>query len=134
MTRSRPRLFTLAPLALLAGLTACSSQPAVCDDMDALRQSVTNLRDTSVAKDGVDAVRSDLQEMGDNLDQLAGDASSEYAPQITAVKSRASELRASLDSAKATPSAQSLSQIEGGVEALTTAVDGLGTAVSSTCD
>lgn len=134
MTSAHPLLSTLASAALVAGLAACSSQPAVCDDMDALRSSLADLRDLSVSKDGVDAVRAQLADVGDQVDQLKADASSEYQPQIDVVKGSETDLRTSLSAAKEGPTAQTLAQVADDLGALTSAVEDLGTAVSTTCE
>lgn len=137
MTSARPSP-ALAPVLLLVlllgGVTGCSSQPAVCDDVDALRQSVDDLRNTSVTDDGLDAVTSRLQDLRAALRQLSDDASNEYAPEIAGVRSSASSLGSALEQAASSPSAESLSRIRTDVEALTTAVEDLGTAVADTCE
>lgn len=135
-----PRLTaTLATLALTASLVAgCADEgdtAAVCDDVDALRASVSSLEDLDIREGGdtltdlsgvLDEIRSDVR-------KLADDASTEYADEVDAVQAAANALRASVDAAALAPTVQTLSTVADDARSLGATFEALGTAVGDTC-
>lgn len=135
-----PRLTAaLATLALTASLVAgCADDgetAAVCDDVDALRASVSSLEDLNVREGGdtlsdlsgvLDKIRSDVRE-------LADDASTEYADEVDAVQTAANALGASVDAAVLAPTVTTLSTVADDARSLGATFEALGTAVGDTC-
>jgi hypothetical protein len=123
---------------VLAGsaVAACGGeeQPAVCDDVDALRTSLNSLQafdiyDTNVLSDlsvVLDQIRTEVQ-------QLAEDATSEYAEEIEAVQGSTGDLEAGAETAVSTPTAANLSALSADVDAFTAAFEDLNAAVGDTC-
>lgn len=118
-------------------LTSCgggSDQPAVCDDVDSLRASVTSLQafdiyDTNVLSD-LSVV---LDEIRSEVDQLAEDASSEYSTEIDAVRSSTDDLEASASAAAAGPTAAAMSTLADDAKAFVASFKDLRAAVGDTC-
>jgi hypothetical protein len=123
--------FTL--VLLTSGLAACGGQPAVCDDVDALQESVETLTNAPAGEDGLDTVKTELEELQTELQQLADDAATQYATQIDRLNAGVSGLQSSLDTAVDAPSAATLSSLRDDVRAVASAVSDLSTAVADTC-
>lgn len=123
---------------LLTGslLSACGGeeQSAVCDDVDALRTSLSSLQaidieDTNVLSDVVvvlDQIRTEVQ-------QLADDATSEYADEIDVVQESTDDLEVSANAAVDAPTAQNLSTLAEDVAAFRTGFEELQAALGDTC-
>ena len=130
------RRVTAAAVCLLgvgSGLIACGGQPAVCDDMDALRASVNDLQNVEVGNNAVSTLTTALQKIQSDLKQLKQDGSDQYSAEIDALENQLTTLRSSLKTASTNPSAASFTEVTNGVKAVGTAVTDLGDAVSSTC-
>ena len=134
MTSPRRAAASLVCLVLLSpGISACSGQSAVCDDLDSINASIQNLKDAKLGENGLTVVRTELSKIGSDLKQLRADASAQYASQIDAVEARARALRPSITAAAADPSAESLAQVRAGLRAFGSAVGDLSDAVSGSC-
>jgi hypothetical protein len=133
---SKGRVFAVAvcTLGLGTGLVACGGQPAVCDDLDALRTSVKDLQNVDIGNDALSTLTTDLQKIQADLKQLGQDASDQYSTQIDAVQKQASALGTSLQTATTDPSATSLTEVSTDVKAVGSAVSDLGNAMSGTCE
>lgn len=117
-------------------LTSCggSEQPAVCDDVDALRTSLTslqafNITDTNVLAD----LRVVLDQIRTEVDQLAADASEEYSTEIDAVKTSTDDLEASAEAAVADPTQAALKTLADDVRNFSTSFKDLRAAVGDAC-
>jgi hypothetical protein len=137
MTRTRRAAVVLLWVALVpAGLSGCgggSQTPAFCDDLDALNASMNKLKETDVRAEGVEAAKTQLKVIGDDLDQLSADAKEQFAPQITEVKTQAAELGVTLKAATAAPSEASISAARRDVGELKNAFLDLQAALQATC-
>jgi hypothetical protein len=137
MTRTRRAAAVLLWAALLpAGLSACgggSQTPAFCDDLDALAASMNALKESDVRAQGIEATKTQLKAIGDDLDQLSADAKTQFAPQITEVKTQASELKVTLEAATAAPSEATISAARRDVGELKNAFLDLQAALQATC-
>ncbi|HEU4513482.1 MAG TPA: hypothetical protein VFR87_10300 [Nocardioidaceae bacterium] len=128
---------TLVSLALTGSLlVACGGeeQAAVCDDVDALRTSLTSLQafdiyDTNVLSD----LRVVLDQIRTEVEQLADDAADEYAAEIEVVQASIDDLESSAEAATETPTAASLSTLADAVKAFSAAFKDLRAAVGDTC-
>ncbi len=67
-----------------------SQTPAFCKDLDALNASMSQLKTADVRAQGVEveATKTQLKAIGDDLEKLSSDAKTQFAPQITEVRSR----------------------------------------------
>lgn len=117
-------------------LTSCggSEQSAVCDDVDALRTSLTSLQafniyDTNVLSD----LRVVLDQIRTEVDQLAADASEEYSTEIDAVKTSTDDLEASAEAAVADPTQAALKTLADDVRTFSTSFKDLRAAVGDAC-
>jgi hypothetical protein len=137
MTRTRRAAAVLLWAALVpVGLSACgggSQTPAFCDDLDALAASMNALKESDVRAQGIEATKTQLQAIGDDLEQLSADAKTQFAPQITEVKTQASELKVTLEAATAAPSEETISAARRDVGELKNAFLDLQAALQATC-
>jgi hypothetical protein len=115
-------------------VAGCSSgQSPVCDSLDAVQQSVAQLRNANVSENGLSQVRTDLSQLDAALQQLGTEAKSQFAPQLGAVKSSASQLSTSVATAKEAPNATNLAAVGGTLRAVQGSVQELGNAMSGAC-
>ncbi len=127
----------LSTVALTGALLAScggSEQSAVCDDVDALRTSLTslqafNISDTNVLSD----LRVVLDQIRTEVDQLAADASEEYSTEIDAVKASTDDLEASAEAAVADPTQAALKSLAVAVKTFSTSFKDLRAAVGEAC-
>ncbi|HEX5770665.1 MAG TPA: hypothetical protein VFY11_06830 [Nocardioidaceae bacterium] len=117
-------------------LTSCGGeeQSAVCDDVDALRTSLTslqafNITDTNVLAD----LRVVLDQIRTEVDQLSADASEEYSTEIDAVKASTDDLEASAEAAVADPTQAALKTLADDVRTFSTSFKDLRAAVGDAC-
>jgi hypothetical protein len=118
-----------------AGATACGGgePPAFCQDLDALAASMNALRETDISVENADAIKTKLQAIGDDLNQLSDTAKVEFEPQITEVKTQAAELRTSFGAATAAPSETSIAAARRDVGELKNAFLDLEAALQASC-
>lgn len=137
MTRSRSAAAVLLWVALVpAGLSGCgggNQTPAFCNDLDALSASMNKLRETDISAQGLEAAKTQLGVIGDDLEQLSADAKAEFAPQITEVRTQAGELKVTLGAATAAPSEESVAAARRDVGELKNAFLDLQAALQATC-
>ena len=105
----------------------------MCDDVAALQASVQRLQDARVGENGLSTLAGELPQIRATLAQLRTDASAEYAPEVSAVRSRTDALTASIQAAVTAPSASSLGRVADDLKAMGAAVTDLGDAVSDSC-
>jgi outer membrane murein-binding lipoprotein Lpp len=93
------RIIPLLAALLLAG-AACGDEDAssACEARDELESSVEDLRDIDVLDDGLDALRADVDAVGDDLATFRAEAGDELEPQIDAVRGSIDQIRSTLDS------------------------------------
>jgi hypothetical protein len=122
---------TLVPV----GVTACGGgePPAFCQDLDELAASMNALRETDVSAENAGQVKTKLQAIGDDLEQLSDTAKVEFDPQITEVKTQAAELRTSFGAATAAPSEDSVAAARRDVGELKNAFLDLEAALQASC-
>lgn len=137
--RRRQLAGALSTVALTGALlTSCSGsgseQSAVCDDVDALRTSLTslqafNISDTNVLSD----LRVVLDQIRTQVDQLATDASEEYATEIDTVKASTDDLQASAEAAAGDPNRSALRTLADDVKTFSASFKDLRAAVGDAC-
>lgn len=117
------------------GLTACANAepPAFCQDLDQLASSMQALKQTDVKAEGIDGVKTRLQAVSQDLDQLSTTAKQQFAPQINEVKKQGSELKTTVDAAVKDPSEANVSAARRNVGELKNAFLDLQAALQASC-
>lgn len=133
MTRTRNAAATLCLLVVASGLAGCSGKSAVCDDVDAIKASMNNIRHAKVGENALSVISTEVTQMKSEVKKLANDAQSQYSTEIANLKTQAAAFKTSLDAAKAQPSAATLADVGAGVQKVGSAVDALVKAASNTC-
>jgi len=118
---------------LLGGCGGSGDQPAVCDSLDAVQASVDHMNVANYSENGMSQMRSDLEGLKLNLQQLTDDAQAQVQPQVQAIRASADQVSASVSAAKANPTETTLDGVRGAMAALSDALRGARTAVSGTC-
>lgn len=129
------RIAVAAASAAMAGscLVACSSTPAVCTDLDAVKTTTHQLKNMELGKNTLSDLQKNLQKLDNQVRKLASAASSQYANQIGAVKSSLHSVESAASSAASNPSASTIGQLQSAVHGFASSVSKLTNAVSSTC-
>ena len=133
---SRKLVLTAATFVMLsAALVACGDDtPAVCGSAEQLQSSVAKLKDIDVTEtNGLDEFKSQLETIDGDLDQLTNDAKSEFSSQVDAVTTTFEALKASVQTATADPSADTVGAAVTALSAFSTNVKALISDVESTC-
>jgi hypothetical protein len=134
MMRTRRLAATIAVLLLAgSGLSACGGQPAACDDVKALQQSMNKIKDAKVGENALDTLTTESANIKSQVQKLGNDASAQYSSQVEKVKSTSRALGASVQAASSNPSSAMFTAVRGDAKALGTAVNNLADAVSGTC-
>jgi predicted extracellular nuclease len=146
MTRTvRVTLSMVCLLLLGSGLAACGGDetstetqtseptPAICQDVEALQESVGDLQDIEIDEGALSQLGTQLDTIRGDVGQIRRDAGDENATEIEAVSTSADSLESSIDAAVASPSATTLTAVGDNVRALASAVRNLGDALEDTC-
>ena len=117
------------------GLVGCggAEPPAFCQDLDGLAASMQALKDTDVKAAGIEGVKTKLQAISADLDQLSDTAKEQFEPQITEVKKQGGELKTTVDAAVADPSEANISAARLNVGELKNAFLDLQAALQASC-
>ena len=113
--------------------SSSAARPALCDSVDALRASVQRLGDVNVGTTGLGGFQDAWQAVKADLQQVADDAKSQYAPQVDKVKADVAAVGSAADTAQATPSAATLSALRDTIHSLADDVGHLVDEVSPDC-
>ena len=133
MMKTRIAALGLSILGITSGLTGCSEQPAVCDDLDALRASIDNVRDAKLGENALSTISTEVEKMKTDAEALADDAADEFATEAEAVREGTDTLMSDVDAAQADPSAATLGEVGESIQALGTALENLVDKVGNTC-
>jgi hypothetical protein len=135
MNRTRHALASTVLLGAMAlGLSSCGQDtPAICDDVDQLRSSVTHLKDIQIDQGALSELSSRLKTIQTDARRLQAEASKQFSGEVAAVKKAGDALATAIDQAMANPSVATLTALRPQVTALGTALGNLTDAVSSTC-
>jgi hypothetical protein len=106
---------------------------AICASAADLKASVKALKDVNIRANGVSAVSDQFTKIQQELQTFKANAQGHYSTQVNALSDAMNHLRDSLDAAKASPSAGSLTTLAVYVKGVVTAGGNLVTAVSGTC-
>jgi uncharacterized alpha-E superfamily protein len=135
MPMRRHSILSVPALMVVLALSGCADEekPAVCDSLDAVRTSASNVREANVSENGLSHVSSSLGQLRQSLQQLGTEARTQFDMQITAVRTAADQLSSSVTAAKADPNAATLGVVRDALAGLGNAVTSLGTAMADTC-
>jgi hypothetical protein len=123
-------------VAFATGSGACggSDEPAYCADRAALEQSLNDLGDVDLQRDGVDALTNRLAEVEQDATALARSARDEFGPEAARLRSAIGQLEDAAREVVASPSAQSVSDVAASAGEVSAAFGELSDAVSERCD
>ena len=117
----------------VAGCASDSPQAAVCDNLAAVQNSAQHVRETKVAENGLNQLRTNLVQLRTDVQQLIHNAKTQWAPQAQAIQSSLDQLGSTVNAAKAAPSATAFDAVRQALAALENSVKALGDAMRSTC-
>ena len=123
-------------LLLGASLVACGGKdkPAVCDSVDTLKGSITDLTDIQLTSSGaLTSLQTQLTTIKQDYDAVRTDAKSQFSAQLTAVDTAYSSLTTSAATAKSSPSAATLATAAAAVASLVSSLQTLVSDVEQTC-
>jgi hypothetical protein len=133
----KPLSLTVVSFVLGATLVACgggNDKPAVCDSVDTLKGSISDLKDIDITSAGaVSSLETGLATVKTDFDALKTDAKSEFSPQIQAVDSAYTVLQSSAEAAKSDPSAASIAAVAAAAATFASNVQTLVQDVQATC-
>src|SRR5690349_3871348 len=95
-------LMSAAVLGVLpvAGCSSDSPQAAVCDSLTAVQNSAQHVRETNVAENGLNQLRTNLIQLRTDVQQLIHNAKTEWAPQANAIQTAADQVKSTVDVAR----------------------------------
>ena len=102
-----------------SGTASAGDTKAICTDVDALKASVTDLRNVKLNSDTVTTVRRMADQISAQVDQLQTDAQASLRPQVDKVSAAVRVLESSLQTAAESPSARNLSVIPSAITGVT---------------
>jgi len=133
----KPLSLTVVSFLLGATLVACgggNDKAAVCDSVDTLKGSISDLKDIDITSSGaVSSLETGLATVKTDFDALKTDAKSEFSPQIQAVDSAYTVLQSSAEAAKSDPSAASIAAVAAAAATFASNVQTLVQDVQATC-
>lgn len=112
---------SLAGAALLAGCGS-SSKPAYCTQVGNLKDSVQTLEQVEVSPSNLSEISADVQKVGTAAKELGTAVGTEFAPQITAMKSSVTTLGATVKEVVSAPSSTTIAHA---VSVVPTEIDAL---------
>jgi hypothetical protein len=121
-------------VALAAASCGGSDKPAVCGKRDDLQKSVDSLMNVNPVSDGLDAVRSTLADVQQNLKDLASAAGDQYQPQIQALQTSTAQVATDVKNLAGGDRAAAISALPGNVSTVQSDWKAFTDAVSSACD
>ena len=134
LMRHKPSSALTAVSAAAVLLTGCSTaEPAVCESLDAVRNSVDTVSQAKLGENGLSVLAGGLTQLKADLGQFAADAKAQFQPQTDALRTSVDQLSSSVATAKADPSATTLGGVGVAVSAVQTAAVDLDAAASKTC-
>jgi hypothetical protein len=144
MTRTFRVLVSMVCLLVLgSALAACGGEdtpteagsptPEICQDVDALRESVQELQNIEIGEGALSELGTQLDTIRGDVGQIRRNSGDEYAAETDALDTATESLGSSIEAAVEAPSATTLAAVGDSVRALASAVRNLGDAVGDTC-
>ncbi len=121
-------------VALSAVSCGSSDKPAVCGKRDAVQSSVDKLLNTNPVSDGLDAVRSNLSDLQQNVKDLASAAGDQYRPQVQALQTSTAQVATDVKDLSGSNRGAAITALPGHVSTVQSDWKALTDAVSSACD
>jgi hypothetical protein len=133
--RARAGLLVSGLLMTVLTVVGCGGkdEPAVCSDVDDLTSSISGLSDVKLEQGALSTLESKLTQVRDDYTQLKSDAKTQFSSELDGVDSAATSLKSGLETASADPSAVNIAALAPMVQALTSALSQLKSAVEDTC-
>jgi hypothetical protein len=132
-----PRSSVWAAAVALVGtllLGGCGrNQPAVCDSLDAVKQSADRITTANVSENGLQAFANDISQLQADVAELAVNAKEQFKPELQSLRGAMDRMSTSVTAAKADPNLSTLQQVRFTVSDVVEAVKSLGAAMSDTC-
>lgn len=124
---------TLIPLTFVLAACGDSNKPAVCDSLDTLNKSVSDLRSTSLNSDGVQALQNNLIQVKNDLAKVKTDAKSQFQTQLNALDASMGQASSTISGARDKVSPQSLAAVGASLREVSSSYQALEDAISDTC-
>jgi hypothetical protein len=128
---------SLSAVALLAGCGS-ASKPAYCTQASNFKDSIKTLEQVEVSPSNLSAISADVQKVVTTAKELGTAVGTEFAPQITAMKTSVAALGASVREVASAPSpatiAHAVSAVPAEIEALKHATAEVQEVTKSKCD
>jgi len=117
----------------VAGCASDSPQAVVCDSLTAVQNSAQHVRETNVAENGLNQLRTNLIQLRTDVQKLIADAKNQFAPQADAIRASLDQVSSTVNVAKTAPSTTAFDAVRQALAALDNSVKALGDAMSGTC-
>jgi hypothetical protein len=132
-----PAALALCGVALAGALVSCGSGEAApsdfCKSVAALDSAVSTINQSPLTKNTVAAVQDSLDQIDAAAKNLTDTAGSKYPSEVKAVEAGVTALDASVAAAVDKPTPHNVNAARTSMSTLTTSVDSLSTATSSSC-
>jgi hypothetical protein len=116
------------------GVAGCSTdQLPVCESLAATQKSVDQLQKANVGENGLAQIRTEMDQLKHNLDQLYAEAKAEFGAEVDALRAAVNQFSADLAAARATPDATTFAAVRAALTAVQNSAVGLRDAMSGTC-
>jgi hypothetical protein len=119
---------------VLVTLGGCGGdQPPVCDSLEATQVALDHALNANQSENGLAELKVELDQLKANLERLAADARGQFPTEVSAVRSAADQVAASVTTARADVTATTLAGVRSALTGLSNSVTNLQTAMSDTC-
>jgi hypothetical protein len=108
-------------------------KPAVCSDIEGLRESVQSLQDVSLERGALTKVQQDVDEIRSRLTTFKASAKDEFSDDVTEVQTAIDSLSTTVGTAKDSPSGTTLAAVGTATASVADALKGLRAAVKDAC-
>jgi hypothetical protein len=126
-------LTAVTAVVFLGGCAADEPKSAVCGSYDSVQASVDDLRNANNSENGLSQVRTDLQELGRQLQQLVADARAQFQTEVETIEKAAADLKTAAAAARSNPTAMTIAAVGQAAAWLRETVHRLGLAMGDTC-
>lgn len=125
---------TAAALAVVLGAAGCSSKPAFCSDVDALRSSVNDLVSIQVNSNTINQVQTDFEKVQTDAQQAVESAREDFPQETSNLENQIDSTKKAIEGLPASPAAGDYVALGLQVVALGQAADDFRNAASSACN